>query len=596
GSDRTCNTCAVIEDPTFRFDTWDTFRNLNDRNISTKLVSQDFQLTLASLNETNDNYQEFNGTVCTQIIEEKPSSWVKSTFNDTNTSTLSFNVSNAIKDTKIAIKWWKNSEALNVTCNDGSEDNSTISSDNFAIRPDRYRLIPTGPYYAGENFLLEGQVLDVNSIAVTDYNETQSLGSFTIEGNETRQDCQTGSENFYSDDAVFSHGVTPSLDANFTGLATDLNLKIHENNGSEFAKVDGDDTTDALRLISPHDINVSVNPYELNVTLSEMNASTLTSWLYMADVNDMNLSLHVRVQANNKQHEVLKDFNASCYAQDLDLDFDVSVVNGDSALDMNYSTVEGTLTTSGTTLGDINQSMRISSSEFVDGVGDASYALNVDRSFEVPITPFSVSGLGATITSSALAKEINNDTDQSDGTFAFYYGRVLGKDVKVMRDVTNPLQIEVYKRNDLNASGWRQNSLNWYQNQDHSGAIFGDVITHSVEENTNFLGSSDANVNASINTPNAGVIDVDISTTHTNSVNRVFHLDVDRWLWYMPESFGKAYRYQAGSSNCQEHPCFNYTFKASDGANEISSGDFSGSDVVKKDRGEYIKKGIKVFR
>lgn len=587
---------CIVSVNNYRFDAWDIFRNINDRNISTKIVNKEFDLTIASLNESNDNFQEFNGTVCASIVSAVPSVWMKSDFRDNNTTLVDFNVSNAIQDTKVEIRWWKDTQAANVTCNDGSEDNSTLSSDNFAVRPKQFNLTATGPYYAGEDFNVIAKAYDENLNNAADYNETQNLGSFTIEGNETRLDCQTGAENFSITDADFSNGVTPTLDANFTGLATYLNIKIYENNGSEFAKADVDDTPDSIRLIEPYDINITVLPYELNVTLSEMNASTQANWLYMADVNDMNLSLHVSVQANNKEHEVLKDFNSSCYAQDVDLEFDATVANGDSALDMNYTAVAGTLTTSGTTLGDIDQSMRISSSEFVDGVGDASYALNAVRSFETPIAPFSVSGLGATITSSSLAKEINNDTDLSDGTFAFYYGRVLGKDVKVMRDVTNPLQIEVYKRNDLNASGWRQNSLNWYQNQDHSSAIFGDVIAHSVEANTNFVGSSDANVNATINPPSSGVINVDISTTHTNSVNRVFHLDVDRWLWYMPEGFGKDYKYQAGSSNCQEHPCFNYTFKASDGANEISSGNFSGSDVVKKDRGNYIKKGIKVFR
>ncbi|MEA3522039.1 MAG: hypothetical protein U9R50_03615, partial [Campylobacterota bacterium] len=592
---RTCNVCAIPEDPVFKFDAWDTFRDINDRNISTKIASANFSLTLASLNASNDAYQEFKGTTCTQIVGENPSSWIKSYFNDANTSTISFNVSNAIKETKIAIKWWKDTEAANVTCKDGSEDNSTTSSDNFAVRPKQFNLSATGPYYAGEDFNVIAKAYDENLNNTADYNETQG-SSFRIDANETRPECNSGSESFVIATDSFSNGITPSLNTNFSALATYLNINIKEIDGSEYAYIDKDDTIDTLRYIKPHDINITINPYELNITSTDMNASTQANWLYMADVNDMNLSLHVKVQANNKQHEVLKDFNSSCYAQDVSLDFDVNVVNGNSALDMNYSAIRATFISSGATLGDIDKSMLLSASEFVDGVGEASYALNVDRSFEEPIAPFSVSGLGANITSTSVAKVINNNSELNDGSFAFYYGRLLAKDVKVTQDVVNPVRIEVYKRNDLNTSSWKQNSLNWYQNEDHSANNFGTIKAHSIETTSQFTSSSDTSVSASFDTPNAGLINTDIATSHSSSVTRVFHLDIDSWLWYMPKDFAKDYSYVPTNSDCQNHPCFNYTFKVQNSANEINSGSFSGSDFTDKDRGDYIKKGIKVFR
>jgi len=73
----------------YQFDAWDTFRDINDRNISTKIAAKDFNLTIAALKSDSSNYQEFNGTVCSRIIKEGESNvtdWFKNLFSDKNTS------------------------------------------------------------------------------------------------------------------------------------------------------------------------------------------------------------------------------------------------------------------------------------------------------------------------------------------------------------------------------------------------------------------------------------------------------------------------------------------------------------------------------
>jgi len=65
-----CGTLGEEQNETvknYKFDAWDTFRDINDRNISTKISNKNFELFIASLDENGTNLQDFNGTVCAKI-------------------------------------------------------------------------------------------------------------------------------------------------------------------------------------------------------------------------------------------------------------------------------------------------------------------------------------------------------------------------------------------------------------------------------------------------------------------------------------------------------------------------------------------------
>ena len=182
----------------------------------------------------------------------------------------------------------------------------------------------------------------------------------------------------------------------------------------------------------------------------------------------------------------------------------------------------GILIAGGSTLGDIDKSVQIPAANFTEGVGEGAYAFNVDRQFDTPVAPFSVQGVAAGIVSANVAKFLNNDNTKTDGTIAFYYGRLRAKDVQTTTNVTNNVEVEVYRRDDLGASGWRQNSLNWYRSEDHTGTIFGRVHGHSVEDATQLTGVSDAQVATTVADPSGGIVAFDIATTRTTPFNRVF--------------------------------------------------------------------------
>jgi len=467
------------------------------------------------------------------------------------------------------------------------------SFDTFAVRPQRYSISTSSATYAGENFLLNFRAPDANGVNTLSYNESESNSSFVVDYLETRPECNFG-EVLSHNTVSFSDGAALNIDANYTGIAQFLNISIAENNGSEFARIDNDDTPDALRLITPHEINISVLPYELNVTATQIQASTGTDWLYMASLKDMNLSSAVTIQANNKNHDVLKDFNASCYAQNVDFDFDMTVFDGDNTLDMNYTASRGILLSMGTTLGDIDQSMRIPASDFIDGVAQGVLALNVDRSYAAPVAPFKVIGLGATITSAGVAKVINNDTTLSDGNFTFYYARLKADDiVTTSLPVSNTAYFEVFDdTNSVYTAGMKQNSLFWHINNLHANNAEGDIIEAIASSNT-LIDNALGGFSFSYGPVSTGQQDLDI--TAASEAKGVIHLKTQEWLWYVPSGFGSAYDDGTGT-DCTMHPCFKFSLTPNNSALMIKSGDFNGTAVPDVNRSDYIQKGVKLFR
>jgi len=472
-------------------------------------------------------------------------------------------------------------------------ENPTCSFDTFAIRPDTYNLSSSNPVYAGESFILNFRALDSGGINTLGYNEADSDNSFIVNYVETRPECNFG-ETLNRANVSFVNGASLNVDANYTGLANFLNISILENNGSEFASIDADDTADALRFIKADDINISVLPYELNITSTQISASTGLTWLYMADVNDMNVSAYVRVQANNKNHDVLQDFNSSCYAQDVDIDFKMMVADGKPILDMNYTSIKGTFTSTGTTLGDINQSLRILASEFTLGVGEAGYALNVDRDFNLPVSPFNVKGLGADIASTGVAKFVNNDADFSDGNFSFYYGRLYVEDIATSQlPVSNILDMEVYdETSSIYTQGMMQNALFWYLNEPHNTNNEG-YVTEAIASSNTLIDNALGGYTFAYNPVGLGNQSIDINTASTTQAT--IHLKTQKWLWYSPSGFGSSYADTAGT-DCSMHPCFKFTLVPNNTALKVESGDFNGTIVPDVNRSDYIKKGVKLFR
>ncbi|MDD2782018.1 LamG-like jellyroll fold domain-containing protein, partial [Sulfuricurvum sp.] len=570
----------------YSFDAWDNFRSINDRNISTKIVNKPFTLTVASLNETNTDFQDFNGTVCAKIInnaDQNISGWNKLLFIDQNTSNTSFTLNRAIGGTDSAgvkLYWIKNVDS---TCPITGEDNSSTASDRFSVRPSSFAVTTTTTNaVAGINF-------DINftapiygaTTASSDYNES-SGETFDVTIAEHNASCTTG---------IFTPPLTSFSFVNGTKTFTTrysevgiLDLNISDTTKpctSRYTLIDCDDanvsdgtnfTADLLPIgLTQKSITVTPHHFDVNATLSNFDGRTFT---YLSTDLTMSAQLDLNITAKNGENNTTTNYTSGCYAKD-------------TTVTLPHSTVPSPLTQifyhDSITLVDTNISKASSitstydASKFTQGVVTPRITFNFDRNSSIPINPFDFN-----ITSADV-----NNTDAVTGTSTplgdttFIFGRARAYDVTTNEaSAPNPIEFEVYSSTSGGfVSGMPQNVLKWYRNLDHDTAATGNVIQGGFSAGGNDIDTSAA--------PSDGLQMVTI----TSNIDRTIHLDITPWLWYSPKY---SYNY---NGDCTQHPCFNYDYTdASVGVQGVNSGTFQGSDFQMTPAKNITNKGVKLFR
>ena len=571
----------------YYFDAWDTFRDINDKNISTKIVSKDFNIVIASLDENRSEYQEFNGTVCSRVIIQNDTNvtdWVKNSFREENTSDQTsegnptFNVSQAIKQSKVEIIWLKNKDESCSDVESSPDHNETNSTDNFAIRPSKFTILNyPNPIYAGEDFNISFEAVNNDDKNATDYNESNG-SSFDINVSEIKNGCVKGN---YSGDVTFSDGGNTTV-ANYDEVGK-IDINISDENISckdRFAGVDCKDknvtghwNSDVNTSIGSAGVNISSNPYDINITNLDFTVSTQNSWLYMADdIHDMNITLNTTLKAFNKKGDTLQDFNATCYAKDINVTFYYDINN--SNYDVNL-TLDGNLTdTTDVNISDINKTLQISHKLFVSGEANSSYVFGIDRNYNNFKNPKNIRLKEANITTSKVAKNENNISKDANATF--YYGRTYPQDLSTSKSSdTTQVSILVYADDSHKdfVSGYKEELLHWYLNKEHNNT-FGEI--NATIPSTSITKSKTTEITSSINSLQNGVATVEVNTTSDTKGTYYIHLGEDKWLWYVPKNFGSDYNYSDGS-DCSEHPCIKYNYEQNDhNESGVRSGAYSG--------------------
>ncbi len=557
------------------FDAWDSYRSLSDRNISTKIVNQDFNITIASLDENGANYQEFNGTVCVTIDNDIS----KILFLDQNTSTKSFIVIKAIKKMRVHLAWKKD---VDESCPLTDEDNSMDSSDNFAIRPEKFGIVlPVEIVRAGDNFVIDFNATDINGLNAKDYNETGN-SSFKIKYKDKNVFCKTGVLDVSG--VNFADGNV-SIETNYSEVG-ELNIAIQEINGKEFAKVDENDTNDNVRLITPYNANITILPhhFEVNATLKNRD----NNFTYLSQDLNMSAILDINITAKNKQNSTTGNYSSSCYAKDTNysISYKPTTIDGLSKIlyyDTNTSSINET---------DLNTSIFFDKNRSIFAIGDDNGSahielwINFDRNRSREISPFDFN-------IKDIAVMDRNDTNGStsvDRNATFYYGRVKTEDVETnKKSIEHSLNIEVYS--DLSLSGFHENSLNWYGMRDDNITKFFDFLPkENFSMDINKAGIADINSTQSIS---GGVVDVEIANNWSKTDSAYIHVKIPKYLWYS--------RYNSyddnSSSDCGSHPCFKYDYVLDRNSMGIKSGDFNGTDIGKDYNASKVsKRGVKVFR
>ena len=436
--------------------------------------------------------------------------------------------------------------------------------------------------------------MDESNSASSDYNESEN-SSFSVDFNDSKNGCNTGTAQRGS--VVFTDGDSGNVDINYSEIG-DINISIQEIQGSEFAKVDSDDTADSDRYIEANSTVVTVKPYEINITSSSFSTSTGTRWLYDAkNIDDMFTTPLAEVSVYSKSGNLMSDFNSSCYGSDMNITFHYDY----DAQSSTKLTLDGNLTSLDSDITDINKTVILYSSLFSGGKATATYRFGVDKNVSNPINPVNVGMKDITIDTPNLsklygsAKDTNTLPTETNATL--YYGRLRADDIKTNTSPINQkLYFEIYSSNSL--SSFPQDSINWYLNSNHTESKYGSVILSDSKVYRDIIKEGEAlDVNFTSVTFNSDGT-ADLRTEIAEGVHGVAHLDINesRWLWYVPEGYGGDYNF-SDSSDCSTHPCFNISrLKIESKKNIIESGSYEGMDFNASERGSYKMRGIKLFR
>lgn len=588
GTSRVPSTCEIaVEEPSVFFDAWDTFRSLGDRNISTKIVNKPFSLTVASLNNTNDGFQDFNGTVCVQLLDSLSNLQLlrqcKGWNSQQSDSTLSFTVSKALADAKIRIAWKK--DASSGTFIDGSEDNSTFASDHFAIRPESFAL-STENAVAGVDFNITFTApIHGGTSGSPDYNEA-SGGSFDVTVNEHNFECPLGT--FTPSLEVFSfvdgsktfttrYDEVGILDVNITDLSKPCE--------STFARIDCDDlnvsdgsafTADVIRIGQAQgQIRVIPHHFDLNATLSNFGSGTFT---YLSDDTNMSAVLELRATAKNAEDNTTRNYSQDCYAKSTTLTLEHSAVPSPLTQILYrelLSVQDGNLTKTDDISLDFNASV------FTHGEAPFDLRLNFDRDPSKPLNPFDFNLTSASL----IDSEGVIGTTAPAGNATFVFGRIRPYDITTNQlSVPVPVEIEIYGKNSSHVftDAKPATSVNWYRNTDHDGNLSGSVFSGDAYDPVIEIDTGDS--------PENGIHLIKIDYSAADSVKKTIHLDIPEWLWYSP--VGKTYN--TPGTNCTEHPCFSYEYTPL--ASDVPDDQFRGSDFEMTPAKDVSKKGAKIFR
>jgi len=578
-----------------KFDAWnaDSSHSLTDRNITTKISSKDFNVIIASLNEDNDNYQEFNGTVCSSVDGGE---WFKNYFKDENTSDQTdegnpqFNITKAIKDTNVTIKWLKN---IYVECSSVTNEDSTTSTDHFAIRPKDFHIEDVADLSASDEFDLQVKARDDGGNATSKY--STSVDDIYVNINDSSKTCDANDADINITSVDFSDGQS-STSTKFENVGVvDINIT-----DKEWANVDDDDTPkncDGMYICS-NTIQVSIYPAKFAIEFKHpptmQNNNTNDNFTYLS--SDLNMSawlknLDINITALNGSDDIVTNFDKECYEDSIELDFNLTKPQDDKSNDANL-TYNFDDNDKNTTLGFKKGAIDINSSD----VG-----FNFTRLFYDLRNPFMVDGNETNITINVVD---NNDTDikgattkEFENNATFYYGRVVAKDIETTKDINTTADVEVYDSNSSNfVDGFIQKSLKWYRHKNHNDKQEGYIVEINA---TNGVKLKDEEFHLiyddNISNPNRGIINIKINKPDEAKTYRM-HIKTQPWLWYIPKDYGGDYN-DSDNSNCTTHPCFKYTLKELPSSDiGIKSGNFNGTNYNIPSRGDYKRTGVKVFR
>ena len=414
------------------------------------------------------------------------------------------------------------------TPNDAGCSCKYVDSDDFAVRPNKFdfTIDGTAPYKAGKPYDITFYAKDYNNDATQNYNES---APFTH--TETKAGCLIGDYNTSLITVPLTNGsATLNLAYSEVGV---INVKMKESYGSEFAKIDVDDTPDTQRYITPYDQNLTYTPDHFSLALSTFNNYQNGNFTYIS--NDLNMfsELNVTIVAQKFDNNTTQNYNSACYAKATDYNisydaltlFPANTLTKIKYIETNTATTGTSLINTMLTINDVNKTIFGTDN---NGTGKLHLKLNFDRNSTKVVNPLKLTLRDINVTDTDTIRG-SSDINQSS---LFYYGRVYSTDYRGESPINTTIRYEVYckdcNKTALGITGTQSPlSLYWYQNPFH-------VIT---DGNVTDFASNNGKTTATPNITNTIAMGKETNGKLTDTNNKAPYTDIIQmtpspWLLY----------------------------------------------------------------
>ena len=578
-----------------------------DNNLTTQIVNNNFTLYILSKNTDTNESEEANITkVVLMYFSDGGDNECNGT-NEENNTICDDNTSNTCPDTNSSgevemdnIKGDKAVKCIEVHIEGKGQSSNEIqeanSTDDFALRPKEFNItnIPS-KIYAGSDFNLTFKAFDENNNDTNDYNETLHLsGSVEVDDNVTDSDCVKGDFNL-TNGGDFKNGEANAT-FNYTEVG-DLNISVKEINGSEFAKVDEDDTNWSERRISPDNAILTFVPHHFDANVSVSNFDTDFTYL------DNNLTIHsiidLNITAKNEQNNTTKNYNTKCAAKDVDVNLTPYIFRHNDKLnkDVLYKIIYVDSNSSINKNNEINFS--VGESNFTTDDNGSTFIhvyVNFERNISLPINPFEYNISDVNVTNS----DVNLTYFTTEGNSTFFYGNLNMNDITTYKnefDINH--EFILYDDNESDTyipDTNKETLLYWFlnlYNHTKDANITNFIVTKSyVYDDNDIITPSDINVTLNSINENLSLHIKRNDTTINFAVVHIIDTNASH-LWF--SKFGSEYNISKNSS-CASHFCFTITWENNE-TNEsgVVSGDINGTkaDVNSSHTNQM---GVKIFR
>ena len=459
------------------YDAWDIdVGSIENPVIQTKVVNQTIILKTVALDRNrltpiDHAFQEVQAGLFVKNGD------MISSYHDINTSnpydTLYFDDINGSH--KYVYVKFKYKDDLNIT----HELNAT---DPFAIRPKNYILnidkSSTQAYFrSGQDFNVTIKVKDINNNFINSYDENASV--YKIDYNETKEDmnCSRGLLDFNLSD--FSHGQA-NFNAQYSEVG-ELNIKVSEVEGEEFAIIDKDDGSNEFRFIEAATTFDRIHPAALNALYTYKTINDKDYTYYSNNPLEMGADLDLNVTVVNEQNQSLANFTDGCYSDDITIQIEH---NQDDVSDLIFYDSDGNNTN--ITILPREIAYKIDKHNFLNAQASKTLKMNVQRSITTAKAPIRFT-FEDTQTSIVPSQIVNSGT--LNKTIPFIYARahapiqqnIVGKtmDAIVQYEVYLPTGVDklLYGFQSLKAS---EDGVDWYILPDDSSFGYQDPYNRFV--------------------------------------------------------------------------------------------------------------------